>query len=837
MRIRSITVRGFRGFNEERTVEFHKRLTLIAAPNSYGKTSISEALEWLLYGITSKFEKADSKDEYKGSYRNCHFPASLSPFVRVVFDHNGDDLVFYGELIGNDGINKFVGNPETLRNVSQWPLSKNIDELPRPFILQHALKYLLLVKPDERFQGFARILGLEYLDELHRNIISLCTAPENKLPKEIKELKARLSVLENRLDSRRSLLSVQKTIQSKDFSLTEFDDAFKKEAKRFVPGLIKEAELLPQLIRIRDEAVGQVFKGRLILGSYSISEKERNEEDIAFFLTFLTESFIHEYINLVELAAIQRVHDYAKFFDIGIHFLHLAPYACPFCGQEINDEVTSYIHNTHERVRKDEAGFETLNAKRNKVKEACDQLAERIGSCHKRQISKSQPLLDLEPSLEHIAAILLTKHEKHYSGIRDVMSGISTQRKMIEISYSILIDTLSRVSGSLETSTENESLINALSDALVKYAASVQQYSKAIEESTAVVSEANNVLQLELDVLAGTEDISLLIDLLMHRTDFVKKNKIEKVLSGLKELRKVTDQYVGDKVLDTISGELSDEVLEWYNQIRTSGDPDVHFDGFDLGRTQKGEIRARRVRVKAKSYDQVLVSAVSSLSESKLNALGLSVSLAVNLKESSPFEFLIIDDPIQSLDAEHETQFIDVIRSLVEKRNRQVIVLSHNRKWLEQVRSGCRSINGYFYEITGYTQAGPHISELNWAKGKDRLQLVNAILKDPTAGSLKLQQAEEEIRIIVAEVAAELYYERFGRLKSPHNLNSASVRKILTECGVETGLVDRIVMTFGTTDDAHHAPSDYVAVRGRIDRYRSWVIELTRILTNKEAFE
>ncbi len=65
MRVENITVQGFRGFNERRSIEFDRKLTLVYARNSYGKTSISEALEWLLYGVTSKVEQADySKLEY-----------------------------------------------------------------------------------------------------------------------------------------------------------------------------------------------------------------------------------------------------------------------------------------------------------------------------------------------------------------------------------------------------------------------------------------------------------------------------------------------------------------------------------------------------------------------------------------------------------------------------------------------------------------------------------------------------------------------------------------------------------------------------------------------------
>jgi predicted ATP-dependent endonuclease of OLD family len=47
VKLRRLTIAGFRGFNVERSIDFNERLTVIAAPNSHGKTSISEALEFL----------------------------------------------------------------------------------------------------------------------------------------------------------------------------------------------------------------------------------------------------------------------------------------------------------------------------------------------------------------------------------------------------------------------------------------------------------------------------------------------------------------------------------------------------------------------------------------------------------------------------------------------------------------------------------------------------------------------------------------------------------------------------------------------------------------------
>ena len=343
------------------------------------------------------------------------------------------------------------------------------------------------------------------------------------------------------------------------------------------------------------------------------------------------------------------------------------------------------------------------------------------------------------------------------------------------------------------------------------------------------MSNADEILKHELDVLAGTEDISVLVDLLEQRLDIEKKFKIKGILDSLKGLRKLVDQHVANRVLEAISCELTSDVMEWYRQIKTTGDPDVHFSGFDIERTKKGELKARRVQIKAKSYGKDLVSAVSSLSESKLNALGLCVSIATNLKGQSPFDFLIIDDPIQSWDEDHETRFIEVIRKLVEG-GKQVVMMSHNRKWINSVRSGCRTINGRFYEITGYTEVGPHIIEIFWASWKERLKEVDAIIKDETATFVKLQHAEEEIRFVITELVAELYFKTKGVKKKPKDLNSTKVRKMLVECGIDSNLVDRITQTFETTDDAHHVTMDYAVNRQRIQRYHDWAHELLKLL-------
>lgn len=826
MKIKNITIQGFRGFNEERNIDFHDRLTLIYAPNSYGKTSISEAFEWLLYGITSKVEKADSKEEYKGSYRNCHLPESLTPFVKATFvDDNGNETEFHGDLAEDETIQRFVNGQE----VESWPLAQDISKVPRPFILQHALKYLLLVKPDERFQGFAHLLGLEKLDMFQRNVVSLCTKPDTCIPAEVNQFLKNVSVLEARLASQPSLATIEKAFKKGIAGLAEAYEAVASECRQRVSSETGEESVLPQLLKIREDAVAKIFKGRIALPGYSEEEKHANTGDEKLFLNCIADPFVKKYTQLLALAIVQHTLERAEFFDLGIKLLDKTPEKCPFCGQSIDDALAKHIHDEHTNLAAEKKRNEELQNQRAKIMEILVNLRSQLAAYQTRHGDKADQLLVLEPTLDKLKTILVPKYQTHFNAVETTILELITAKNSLETSYSKVLGALAKVETSVTKSEEDAALVKILGETLTEYISDARSYIQTITGKVSAMSDADQILKHELDALAGTEDISVLIDLLEQRHNVKKKFEIERILDSLKDLRKLVDQYVANRVLEAISGELTSEVMEWYGQIKTTGDPDVHFDGFDIERTKKGELKARRVQIKARSYSKELVSAVSSLSESKLNVLGLCVSIATNLKGKSPFDFLIIDDPIQSWDAEHEIQFIEVVRRLVE-RGKQVILMSHNQKWIDQVRSGCRTLNGWFYEITGYTEAGPHICEVPWEKWTERLGGVDAILKDPNAGSLRLQQAEEEIRIIVAELASEVYLKKKGIRKSPHDLNSTKVRKMLLECSIEEGLVDKIIQTFETTDDAHHAPVNYAVHRERIRHYHAWAHELAKHL-------
>lgn len=827
MKINNLTVQGFRGFNDKKSMNFHDKLTIILAPNSYGKTSISEAFEWLLYGKTSRVEKADSKEEFKGSYRNIHFPEKSVPFVEITFLKNDNSEVKYCSKLNNsETIKRFVDDKE----VKSWPLDYDLSKIPKPFILQHALKYLLLVKPDERFQSFALILGLEELNLFHKDIVSFCTKTDTCIPTDVKTLISNIDNIECRVQRVKSLENIAKEFKKESLNFNNINSAIINECGKVVGSGIANNQIFQKLKEIRENKISKYFKGNLQILEYSKEELKENLEEEKFFFSCISQDTIKKYTDLIALSTFQFILEKAAFFDMGVNFLEKDKKECPFCGQDIDENIVEHIKSNHRNLLKEKKKTEDLQNQKNEVLGIYEKLKSRLNKYNDRQIEKSKAFLNLDLNiLEKLKDIFYPDNEKYYKTIKGIYKKNNELVKNIVNSKGDVIDSIETIKKSIEESKEDSKLIKDLGENISAYLSNINLYIKFVMSKNLDSVEADKILQGKLDEKAGTEDISVLIDLVGQLKNIKKKIKILAILNSLKQFRKIIDQYVTSKVLEIISGELTSEVMKWYSQIKTDGDPDVHFSGFDIERTKKGELKARRVQIKARSYDKELVSAVSSLSESKLNALGLCVSIAINFKGDSPFDFLIIDDPIQSWDSEHETQFIEIIRNLIEK-GKQVILLSHNAQWIGMVRKGCRTINGRFYEITGYTKKGPELLESPWISWKARLQEVDAILKDNRASIVRLQQAEEEIRLAICDITSDIFYNKKKIIKNPGNFNSTIVRKLLIECGVNSNLIDRIYQTFETTDESHHPSISYTTQRQRIKKYHGWCHELAQYL-------
>ncbi|MGB6864312.1 MAG: hypothetical protein WBE11_01360, partial [Candidatus Aminicenantaceae bacterium] len=108
------------------------------------------------------------------------------------------------------------------------------------------------------------------------------------------------------------------------------------ECERRIPPDTKDESIIPELMKIREEAITKIFKDKIELLEYSMEEIQANTKDEHFFLESIADPFIEKYTKLIALAALQHIFEHAQFLDLGIKILAKDPKKCPFCGQLID---------------------------------------------------------------------------------------------------------------------------------------------------------------------------------------------------------------------------------------------------------------------------------------------------------------------------------------------------------------------------------------------------------------------------------------------------------------------------------------------------------------------
>jgi ABC-type lipoprotein export system ATPase subunit len=132
-----------------------------------------------------------------------------------------------------------------------------------------------------------------------------------------------------------------------------------------------------------------------------------------------------------------------------------------------------------------------------------------------------------------------------------------------------------------------------------------------------------------------------------------------------------------NKVRNERFAPIADDVLQLWALLRQSSNvelSDVRLEG-------KGT--RRRVAVDV-SVDDVEGAALSVMSQGELHALALSLFLPRATMEQSPFRFIVIDDPVQSMDA---ARVDGLARALeVVSAHRQIVVFTHDERLLDAFR-------------------------------------------------------------------------------------------------------------------------------------------------------
>lgn len=182
-RLESLTVKGFRAFGAaEQTLILSADIAVVWGANSKGKTSLAEAVEFLLTGRISRRELlASSQDEFADALRNAHLPV-------------GEEVYVAARIIGTDGkpheirrvltadyakrqdcasVLQVDGVPATQGDLESYGIVLSQPPLQAPVLAQHTLSYVFSVRPQERATYFKTLLEVTDLDCVRNDIAEL----------------------------------------------------------------------------------------------------------------------------------------------------------------------------------------------------------------------------------------------------------------------------------------------------------------------------------------------------------------------------------------------------------------------------------------------------------------------------------------------------------------------------------------------------------------------------------------------------------------------------------------------------------------------------------------
>jgi exonuclease SbcC len=218
MILKSIALKNFRKFKDS-TVEFPDGVTGVIGLNGVGKSTLFEALAWVLYGpVATRTEIDQIKREGTAPADPCRVELEFifdDDTYRVVREMTGKNLSASGIATVNGKI--AANGAETLSKFIQKKLGMDWKSFYTSiFAKQKELNTLSSMNPSERRQLILRMLGIDAVDD----IISKIRLDNKEKKNEIEKLQFDL-VDENGRDKRTAYQQEIQTLKKKQKELTQ----------------------------------------------------------------------------------------------------------------------------------------------------------------------------------------------------------------------------------------------------------------------------------------------------------------------------------------------------------------------------------------------------------------------------------------------------------------------------------------------------------------------------------------------------------------------------------------------------------------------------------------
>ena len=750
VRLVSLRVNYFRGFREqESAVDLSGDLVVIDGPNSTGKTSLAEAIEWLLTGSLARRDQLDAK-ELADCICNRFKPDDEETWVEGVFKTCSKTLVYrriltkdYGTTRTSECDSRLILNNEKINDSDRL-----IDDLfsgVAPLLMQHTLQQFVIASPSKRRDYFEHLLNLDDISTAIEKAVVGETGSGNfprpggtntiKMWRELLEALGRTEelLLTNNAVSEPSqlsnaIISALLRIAVENFDVMQSEDLESAiESLKLIQRQTRQSRF-PLLEHFRPKrALDEALLSRL-----SVTEAEKKKQS-------LLDSWSN--VNIVEeshktlsegQAAISSALDSLRraglLEDVDVQVCPLCDYEqLPTLSSTRISEISDWIV-VRDALAKAKGEFSTSKLEmENYIKQL--------------QTMRSE-LIPAEASRSDWETVDATQYRQKLEDLKNTHASVNIEMKQFDHCCSLILTGLKSerlTEGTLQYIDQFFTLIPQLVIQAKDFAGGFKDF----EDHLSSLSGDDQMYAARDNWLCVADQYNaLLADIRWEHAKISARRELETIRKSLIQYRQ---EYLNERRND-----FSSDMSKIWSKLRK--DRYSRFDRLVIPKP-RGKGFPVRVELQAKldSNGQVYeVDALSVLSESQLNVIGISAF--ITRSKLSGHTILIMDDPVQSMDDDHFKTFANGLVNYLCDEGFQVIVLTHNDKFARDVSNSNYDRNGYVtLEIRHSRREGVRITEGN-RRVAERLKLAEDFTDEG-----KLRDAWRTVRLAIERLYLVAY--------------------------------------------------------------------------------
>ncbi|MHA6645697.1 AAA family ATPase [Mesorhizobium sp. A623] len=676
MRIKSITIEGFRAFGRTATIDLDADVIILQGPNGVGKTSLLDAILWALAGHISRFQD-------RGSPVSIYAREGIAR-VELTFNHSqrGDVVVVRATDGSATSVRLKTENAELEGAAAQQELCN--------LLLPH------LTDRSESLQTLENVLtrGVYLQQDLVRQFVEGDSAIE------------RFALISEVIGAG-VVLELQQALEKSRNQWSRSTSALRKEEIEPLRGRV--AQIDEQLARLTDAgAGGEVDAGTLATSLFERAITLMGQSRVGSDEPPTTPSRLDRFLKSLttERARIEREVGIAA--GLGEQTRSLEPdpvdYDTELARLELEESnLATELKNVDERLRNEIARLEEERerqvAERDKAKRlaalarlALDDLGDHCPVCEQTH--------DREHTVRHLRELIASASEEAEVGAPDerlsaLNAGRSVAQQRLE---GVKLERRAFEDNRRERAAQRSVLLTRLSDM------GVNTDHDIAEQLQARRTETEASLRTVANLITEGEQLSLSIvrlgegkrreELMAERAALVSRlgqasAKADSQDRTHAEAGRIIDGLRNASLL--VTRRQIEQIAPLFQRIYSRIDPHPTFRTTQIIADMERGKGHLHVGIADPDAGSQQYDAGPVLSSSQLNSFAVSLFLAMNLALPAPaLGVTVLDDPLQSLDSINLLGLVDVLRRF--RAHRQIIVSTHEERLMGLLQRKLRPV-------------------------------------------------------------------------------------------------------------------------------------------------